>query len=110
MNTYDTEIDAKIAAKNLIVALHGLSILYASQILDKVELSVINGNAFHPEHIETYRAPIKGLMQGPALNAVRLARYIILGHTEVDMNSEAAVLNFNLWAKEAALNGARMVA
>lgn len=110
MNTHDTDIAAKIAARDLITALHGLSIQCATEIMGLVELSVINGNVFHPEHIERYRAPVKGLPQGAALNAVRLARHIILAHTEVDMNSEAASLAFNLWSKEAALAGARMAA
>ena len=110
MNTNDMEIASKIGAKDLISELHGLNILTADRHLTLLAHSYNCPCVYAPHDIEVYRARLNGLPKEVALDAIRLARHIILAHTEVDMNSEAATLVFNLWSKEAALAGARMAA
>lgn len=110
MNIYDTDAKSKLAAISLIETLHGLSISAADNQLGLVELSIINGHMYPHHSIESLRDKIKGLPSGSALNAVRYARYVIMNHTEVDMNAEGTAMAFALWAKEAALAGTRMTA
>lgn len=110
MNTQDFEIASKLGARDLIMSLHGLNIQTADRNLTLLAHSYNCPCSYLPPDIEVYRARLNGLPKEVALDAIRLARHIIVAHTEVDMNSEASSLAFNLWSKEASLAGTRLVA